>query len=376
MQATFKMKGTPDQMELIRATGSKNKDKSYEAMEILGSFLGPVVLKVLNQAATSAMIYEDIPFDEDDSPSFPLDLYYDKDVGEIQVWQQTMSGGLPSSQIEGVSEVKIHTYGLDSAFHWAKKYARKSRLDVINGAINRIAQEILVQQEKNAWAVIMKAVAEASTNSTIHTITSGTQDVFQVNDMSRLMTLIRRLNTSFAGGTPVAIGARGLTDMIVSPEIKEQIRAFAYNPMNTRAGVLSGDATAGYTSSTVALPDGVRQRIYESAGASEIYGVTIIDILEFGVNQMYNQLFDGFSTGNVAHGGTTFDAADDEILLGLDLSRGAFKRPLEKEAETGLPLRLMVDDQWVARSDKAGFYTRIEEGRICIDNKAVVGIVV
>jgi hypothetical protein len=34
----------------------------------------------------------------------------------------------------------------------------------------------------------------------------------------------------------------------------------------------------------------------------------------------------------------------------------------------------MPDDQFVARSEKIGFYGSLEEGRVCIDSRAVAGI--
>ena len=84
--------------------------------------------------------------------------------------------------------MKIATYRLDSAVSFLKRYARRGRLDVVSKAVERMSQEILVKQERNAWAVILKALAEATTNSSAHVISSDTADVFSVNDLSDLMT--------------------------------------------------------------------------------------------------------------------------------------------------------------------------------------------
>ena len=56
----------------------------------------------------------------------------------------------------GNAELKIATYKLDSAVSFLKKYARKSRLDVVSKGIERMANEILVKQDRNAWAVILE----------------------------------------------------------------------------------------------------------------------------------------------------------------------------------------------------------------------------
>jgi hypothetical protein len=380
----IKLKNTPEQVELIKKIGSKDMTEAQEASQIFAAFLGPVIQQVISQAATAGAIYSDIEFDEDDSPSYPLDLYYDQDAGHVNVWSQNMAGGLPSNQVEGMKEMKIATYRLDSAVSFLKKYARRGRLDVISKGIERMAQEVLVKQERNAWAVIMKALAEASTKSgkassasgsLNHVIQSANDNVFILDDMNRLLTLNRRLNASFANGTPVE--ANGVTDLFVSPEMLEQIRAFAYQPMNTRnpAGTA---ATA--THDGIPMPDPIRAEVYRNAGLAEIYGVAIHEVLELGVGHKYNTLFDSFagSTTYPSSGGAAFDgtSSGDEILVGVDATRDALIRPVARLADGGGTWTVLSDDQWVSRSEKTGFYGYLEEGRVCIDARALSGIVV
>jgi len=45
-------------------------------------------------------------------------------------------------------------------------------------------------------------------------------------------------------------------------------------------------------------------------------------------------------------------------------------------SETGATFDAVPDDQFVQRSDKIGFYGSLEEGRGCVDGRAVAGIVV
>ena len=362
----IKLKNTPEQLELVKQIGSKDPAVSRPASEAFAAAIGSVIAEVLNQMGTASLIYEDQTFQEDDSPSFPLDLYYNEDVGMVTVWSQSIAGGLPSSKVEGVAELKISTYNLDSAVHFLKKYARKSNLNVLNKAVDRMLQEVLVKQEKMAWSIILKALAEASTSGTDHVIASTTADVFQLDDLNRMLTLGKRLNKSFANGTPVAPYSRGITNLFVSPEIKEQIRGFAYNPMNTRAVPNTDESTA------VPLPDGIRTEIYNNAGASEIFGISIMDLNELGTTQKYNVLFDSFYSGSTP----TFSGTTDEICVGVDLNKGAFIRAVATDADTGATFSVQPDDQWVQRSDTAGFYGSLGEGRICIDSRSVLGLVV
>jgi len=376
----LKLKNTPKQVELIKAMGSKDLEASRQATQAFAAFIGPVIQKVIAQAATAGAIYSDVNYDEDDSPSYPLDLYYNEDAGLVKTWSQGMAGGLPSSQVEGMKEMKIATYRLDSAVSFLKKYARRGRLDVVGKAVERMAQEVLVKQERNAWAVVMKALAEASTKdgkassasgALNHGIQAVTDNVFTLDELNRLMTLHKRLNQSFAGGTPAE--TRGLTDLFVSPEIMEQIRAFVYQPMNTRAAV----GTADKDSTGIALSDSIRDGIWNGAGAQELYGMAISEVHELGVGQKYNTLFDTFagSTTFPSSGGSAF-AATDEIIVGVDASRDAFIRPVAQQSETGGTFTAQPDDQFLSRHEKTGFWGYMEEGRVCIDARAIVGVVV
>ena len=389
----LKLKNTPEQVELIKAMGSKNQLEAREAQEAFAAFLGPVVLRVLNQAGTVGGIYSDAPYDEDDSPSFPLDLYYNIGDNHVSVWSQHMAGGLPTSHIEGMQEMKIATYRLDTAVSFLKRYARRARLDVVGKAVERMAQEVLIKQERNGWAVILKALGEAQDGAAgaagDHILASTAENVFQLDDLNRMMTLNKRLNQSFVNGTPDDVYSAGVTDLYVSPEIVEQLRAYAYNPMNTRHGHTTPAGVSGTENnmvSSIALPEGMRERVYSSAGLGEIYGVNIVEMREFGVAQKYNTLFDTFVSGtdlDFRGSGRSFnEGGTDEVLVGIDNSRGAFIRPIATQEDSvhNDPSRgsfvTLADDQWNQRSEKLGFYGYLEEGRVCLDARAINGLVV
>jgi len=378
----LKLKNTPEQIELVKALGSRNAVASREAQEAFAAFLGPVIQEVLNVAGTASAIYTNSEFDEDDSPSYPLDLYYNEGAGYVSVWSQNMAGGLPSSQVEGVAEMKIATYRIDSAVSFLKRYARKSRLDVVSKALERMSQEVLLKQERNAWAVILRALAEAKTKTSIHAQTKhvlhcagatgntagGEDSDLKLADFSRLLTRMKRLNESFAQGTPDSVYSNGITDLYVSPELKEKIRSFAYNPMNTKG-----------SNTDIPLPDAMREDIYRNAGMQEIYGVNIVELLELGLAKKYNKLYSEFVTGQGNGGGydvSSFVNTDDEIMVGVDNSKGAFIRALARQAEGGATFTALPDDQFnLNRADRAGFYGFMEEGRVCIDGRAVAGMV-
>ena len=387
----LKLKNTPEQVELIKAMGSKNQLVAREAQDAFAAVLGPVVRKVLQQAATAGAVYTDAPFNQDEGASYPLDLYYNEtNDGYVSVWSQNVAGGLPTSQdVSAIQELKIATYRLDAAVSITKKYARQARLDVVSKLIERMSQEVLLKQERNAWAVVLNALANASTSSVtadsvgISSLTTGSHVIpahntnrFQLQDLNKLMTLNKRINQSWGDGTPDAAYSSGITDLYVSPEIKEQIRAFAYQPMNTKG---AGQDTPR---SDVALPDNIRTDIFNSAGMQEIYGVNVVELNELGIGQKYNTLFDEFDSGNIApHGSTAgtaiaFAGGTHELCVGVDNSKGAFVRAIAQDSDTGDTFTTSPDDQFTQRNERIGFYGSLEEGRVCIDARAVVGLAV
>ena len=380
----LKLKNTPEQVELIKAMGSRNGTESREALEAFAAFVGPVVQKVLNESALSSALYTDMAYDEDDSPSIPLDLYYNEDAGLISVWSQNVAGGMPTSTVDvPVQEMKFSTYRLDSAVSFSKKYARKSRLDVVSKAIERMTQEVLVKQERNAWSVVLKAVAEAATKNgkaasvgsagSLRHLVDGAASAaaFTLADLNKLVTRMKRISQGFAGGT--AAETRGVTDIFVSPEVKAAIRAFAYNPIFPVSGVAQSS-----------VPNSVREDIYRGAGTEEIYGITINELLELGLNQRYNTLFSNVFNSTATNGtdsdgyynGSGFATASQELIVAVDGTRDAFVRPVARQAESGGQFVVLPDDQfYAARQDKTGFYGFVEEGRVCLDARAVGGIV-
>ena len=69
----------------------------------------------------------------------------------------------------------------------------------------------------------------------------------------------------------------------MSPEMTQEIRAMAYQPVNTR------QASSG--TSSIPATDEMRNNILSKAGYPAIFDVNIIELLEMGINQRYNKIF-------------------------------------------------------------------------------------
>jgi hypothetical protein len=386
------LKRTEEQVELVKAMASKNRDVAYEAQVALAEFIGPVLAEVVNQAPTLSNLFTKFSFNEDDNASIPLDLYYDiTDEDYLTVWSQQVAGGLPSNAATPVqSEMKFTTYRLDSAIDFDKRYASRSRLDVVSKTFTRLAQEILLKQDRNSAALVFGALAGngksdnvASTRGNGHVIGANSAGRLILDDFNRLMTRAKRINQSWAGGTPVGEGNRGVTDLIVSPEVVQSLREMAYNPIGTRDP--DGSAISNSSATPIAATDSMRNDVYAGAGIPEFYGVSIMELQEMGKGQRYNKIFAGFTPdveGPGTSGGTAasanhvvdFSDSTHEIVLGLDRSRDVMLRAVATDAETGSEFSLAADDQYSVRQNKIGYYGSVEEGRMILDNRVLMGI--
>ena len=282
------IKRTEDQLALIRAMGSNNREEAYEAQAAVADLLGPVVSEVINNAPTIGNLYTSLSYGEDDNPSLPLDLFHDI-TGEdyIEVYSQQVAGGLPYSQVfPAHNELKFTTYTLDSALAFDRKYVRKARLDVVSKTFTRMAQEVLMKQTKTAFNVLATALVKATgTSGTAGNsiIGSAAADRFVLADFNNLITKSKRINSSFSGGTPVGGVKSGITDLLVSPEMVEELRAMAYNPVNTAAAPY-----ASAVKDSLPAPEALRQELYSAAGLPSFYGINIMEINQMGNGQLFN----------------------------------------------------------------------------------------
>lgn len=366
----IKIARTPEKIELFKQVVSPNKETSFKAQEALAALIGTTIDQVLPLMTSSAMVYRDFAFDHDSDPSLPLDLFEDVGKNYVRVWSQSIAGGMPTNLIHGMGEYRFSTYRLDSAISFLNRYAKDARLDVLAKGIERMAQEIALKQEYNAWSVLLKAAATSvDSDGAPNAISATTAGVFQVDDLNRLITKIKRLHDAWNGGTPAFVNRKGVTDFFISPEIMEDIRSFAYQPMNTRGVPNTDESTA------LGLPDSVREKFFGAAGIPEIYGKTFHELLELGLGKEYNTLFDSFYSGT-----PTFNGATQDLVLGADLSSDAFIRPVSlqptQDIDVSSSVVTMVDDQFSARQEQFGFYTKLEEGRVILDNNALYSLFV
>lgn len=369
--SNINIKRTPEQVALVKQLGSKNKVESMAAQEAFAAFISDVLLQVVEAAPVISNLYTTKSYAEGTSPSLPLDVMFDiRDAGYLQVWTQTIAGGLPTNFVHGLDELMVSVYPLDAAVSMGKKYARNARLDVVAAVLERMAQEILIKQETNGASILLKASADARQQGTTspQIIKTAATNVFTLDDLNRLITLAARSRPSWVGSTPVTNNA--ITDLVGSPEFMEQIRSIAYQPVNTRNG-----ATTSSGASSIAAPDSVRESVWSTAGVPNFFGINLTQVYNYGVGRSYNTLFGNFIGSTQFDGSNTFSASADEVITALNLNSPNVLVRLVQEGEGGGRLEVLPDDSFPSRVDKLGFSASLVEGRVMLDQRAVVSAV-
>jgi len=187
------LKRTEEQVELVKAMASRDKAVAYEAQQALAEFIGPVLAEVVNNAPTLSNLFSPFEFASDDNPSIPLDLYYDVTDDEyIKVYSSNAPGGLPSNHVTPThSELKIATYRLESAVDFDKRYASRSRLDVVSKTMSRLSQEILLQQENTSVSLLLGTISDNLTKLKMNSAQSGR---LLLHDFNAMLTRMKRNN--------------------------------------------------------------------------------------------------------------------------------------------------------------------------------------
>jgi hypothetical protein len=365
------LKRTPEQVELVKAMASRNRQVAYEAQVALAEFIGPVLAEVLQQAPTVSNLFQSLQFDADDNPSIPLDLYYNvSDEDYVQIWSQSHAGGLASNQVlPTASELKLATYSLDSAVSFDRRYAAKSRMDVVGKTFTRVAQEILLKQERTSATLLLTALANAKTGTTVHAQNSTQTKRLILDDFNKLLTRAKRINSSWVGGTSDT-RSKGITDVIMSPERVGDLRAMAYNPINS---VSSDGASPAAGEDGIAAPDAVRDAMYYSAGVPSFYGINVMEINELGKASKFGTIFE---TAAASVADVTYTASSMDLVIGVDRSRDSLIRAVATDSDSGSEFTLIADDQYSIRQNKIGYFGSIDEGRVVLDNRVLTGAII
>lgn len=365
---------TANNTKLLKLMADKDTTKAMAAREAFAAFITQPILQVIESEPVIGNLFTTWTYDYGTPSSIPLAPLFDiKSNDFIKVWAQSRPGGLATSSNSDVTELMVMTYALQGAVSFPLNYLRAARVDVVAAYLQRLAQEFLYKQEVNSFAVLAAVAAQSQYVGKGGVLSyqvnrAITQGVVVPQDISALITLMSRVNSSWVGGTPAGAG-RSITTLVGSPEFHQQIRNMAFEPLNTRASTypLGG-------------PQEFREDIYKSVGNPSIYGMELVNVYDMGQGFGYNIVYSQYAAaiaypGYNAVGTAVFSPGSEQVVLGIDKRQDFLARLVETNPEDGATLSIRTDNQWSTRSEDIGFYGTLREGRVALDGRNVVTLV-
>jgi hypothetical protein len=374
----------PEHVELIKAMGANDGDSAREAMKIFAALVGPLAKQVIDESDVISGLYDTLSVGEFEPRTIPLADYHNIDDPDyVRVSMSSRPGDLAYNQMTGADDIAFSTAYISAAIAFYKKYLKAGRIAHAEAGIRKLINEVRYKVKRQAIQPILDSLANSETNDRRHIIRSNTANQLGLADFNRLQTMAARILTSGLGDTPAGLdnATRAIDLLIMSPEMIEEIRAMAYEPMNTRGVPDTAESTA------LAAPESVRESVYNSGGIPSIYGTEIVQLNEMGLNQDFNTIFDALA-GSVEYpdageasgssNTTAFNGTNEEFILGVSRKvdvNGLLKVEIN-DSETGSAFNVMPDDQFRARDGKTGMWGQAEMGFMSVEPRNLFGLIV
>ncbi len=330
------VKPTPEQVALLKRTGSPDRAEALEAMRSLAQALQVPLRSALLDGGILGGIFAPEVLDPSATPEYPLDFYQTDQENDYVAYTIPSEGALPLRNVVG-DAITVSTYEVGNAIDWPMKYARTARWDIVARAMEVLEAGFVKKMNTDGWRVIIAAGAgrtDYSGGAPLVYDSAATAGQFT----KRLVSLMKTTMTRLAGGNSATANRGRLTDLYISPEALEDIREWDRDEVD----------------------DVTRHKIFNSTDEvlAEIYGVTLHSLDELGVGQEFQTYF--------ATLGLSMGTDDEEIVVGLDLSHGdSFVMPVKQE------LAIYEDDN-LHRRRRAGFYGFQEHGFASLDGRRIL----
>lgn len=282
-------------------------------------------------------IYEAIKFAPGTSIEFPLDIVAPGTEKDFAAYTIPNHGRIPERTVEG-DYVMVPTFDVGSSIDWLIKFSRDARWDVVTRAMEVLEASFVRKANNDGWKVILTAAKNRGIMVYDDVATAG---LFT----KRLVALSKTVMRRNAGGNSTSTNQGLLTDMYLSPESLEDVRTWDLTQVDdfTRREIWLANKENGEYSLT------------------NVFGVNLHDIDEFGVNQEYQLYFTGTLSGTLASNKT-------ELAIGLDLSKDdSFVMPVRQEIQ-------VFEDESLHRQRRAGYYGWGEHGFAVLDARRVIAM--
>lgn len=328
---TKKFQPSPELTELLKRSGSANREESLNAnAEFAKALELPLRQGVLSGDILDG-IFEAIQLAPGATPEFPLDFLSPGSERDFVAYTIPNHGRIPERHVEG-DYVMVPTYDVGASIDYLLKYARDARWDVVGRAMEVLEAQFTKKMNDDGWHTLLAAGVDRN-------IVVFDSDADAGQFTKRLVSLMKTVMRRNGGGNSASNNRGMLTDLYVSPEAMEDLRNWNVDQVD----------------------EITRREIYTAADGSinRIFGVNLHDLDELGVGQEYQSYY----TNTL---GATMGGSDTEIVVGLDLRRNdSFIMPVRQEVQ-------IFEDETLHRQKRAGFYGWAEVGFAVLDNRRVL----
>lgn len=314
---------------------SSNQAEAAQARVELAQAVETPIRKVLLSGDIINGIFTPEDYTDGRPIEYPIDLLTPGQEDEFYAYVMPSHGYIPMRRVEA-DYLQIPTYDIGNAIDCTQRFIKNANWAVISRMLEVLMAGTVKKLNDDGWQTILAAALDRNI-----LINDPNAAVGQLTP--RLITLLKTFMRRNGGGNSATMNRSRLTDLFVSPEAQDDIRAWGLD----------------------LIPDAVREKIYysedEGSDIIRIFGVNIHSLDEFGEGQEYQQYYTNVLAGTMA-------SADVEIVVGLDLSRkDSFIMPV-KEA------LVVREDNTLDRRNLFGLYSRCSQGFACLDaRRSILG---
>jgi hypothetical protein len=325
----------------MQACASSDDSVRIPAQRAFAATLGIPLRKAIFDESTTEGIFERDVLAAGATPNYPLDFVKPGDEDQFVAFTLPKTGRIPERHVEG-DELWVPTFRVGNSIDWDIRYMRMARFDVVARALEVYKAGFVRKNNSDAWRTILAAAADRGTIAVASgsaPFTGSTSPVSPPAAGTFTKELISRARTAMTRGAGGNGNAGALTDVFLSVEAMEDVRAW----------------------SATEVDDFTRREIIQSTdkNLAKVYGVNLHHMTEFGEGQEYQN----YLTTTLSKSLPTYTV---EWAVGLDLSRAdSFVEPIVQELET-------FEDPNMYRSQKMGVFGWLEHGFAILDARRVL----
>jgi hypothetical protein len=318
---------------LFQKAGSGNPQERHAAAIEITKALNVPIREAILSASILSDIYTPEDFRENPDIRYPVDGLLPGQESEYYAYVMPNHGRIPAKRFE-TDYVMIPTYRVANAIDATIQSLRRVNWPMINRMIEILEAGFVKKMNDDGWQTILAA----ATNRNIRV---NDPDAAASQFTPRLVSLMKTVMRRNAGGNATSLKRGKLTDLYVSPEALDDIRAWGLD----------------------LIPDAARTRIFYSnddgGDLLNVYGVRLHGYDEFGAGQEYQSYYTDLLGGTLA-------GSDTELVVGLDQQfNDSFVHPIVQEVE-------LTEDANLHREGLFGMYGSAEIGFAVLDSRRTI----